>query len=130
MIFVVYVFGNIFSLLYSILPLSPRTVLKSIFDSFFFQLDFPVYFVTRGSKFKLDLILTFLCDFYKIFNNCFLMVLIKVNFKECCVHFFFFCELTFLAKFFGSLLGRSVILKFFLKMRLPPLPSNSGELPS
>ena len=60
----------------------------------FFQLDFPVYFVTRGSKLIIDLIFTFLCDFYKILNNVF-------------DQYSLFREFTFLAIFFGSLLGRS-----------------------
>ena len=62
-------------------------VLKSIFWPIFFQLDFPVYFVTRGSKFQLDLIFTFLCDFHTIVNN----------FHD---QYSLFCEFTFLAIFF------------------------------
>ena len=68
----------------------------------FFQLDFPVYFVTRGSKLIIDLIFTFRCDFYKILNNIF-------------DQYSLFHEFTFLAIFFGSLLGRSVLLKKFVK---------------
>ena len=95
-------------------------------------MDFPVYFVTRGSKAKLDLILTSLCDFYTIFDNFFdqcnllghllsfvllkliSVVLIKVNFKECCVHSFFLRTYV-LGHIFWFFIGEECDFKIFCK---------------